>query len=263
MNQDIILFGKGFAPPSIADVTALGRKAADLALMAKAKINIPASAVLPVQLIDVFLKKPEQAKVWLDVHLDDFLHRFGVKDLTLLAVRLSPIENVPGIGETILGLGQTEAGFAAHSSRFGEHFAWRKRREMIVSYGEFAKNIGAEVFEEALEDLIGASATERELCEVIENCFLENTGEKFNAGRKEQVTQAIVSGLKSWISPRAAAYRELNGMQPTNGLAIMLQRQVIYDADVSGCAGSIISRSLETGAKKIHGFWHGVKLRVS
>ena len=257
MNQDIILFGKGFTPPISVDASQLGRKAADIARMAKAGINIPASAVLPVALIDRFLENAADAETWLEANIEDLFSEFRVKDLTLLAVRLSPVENVPGLGETILGLGQTEAGFAAHASRFGEQFAWRKRREMIVTYAEFAKGIAAEVFEESLEDAVSAMASERQLCEATEQCFFEYTGEIFAAGRKEQITQAILSGLRSWLSPRATAYRDLNGLKFTGGLAIMLQRQVICDADDSGCAGSAISRSLETGAQKIHGFWHG------
>ena len=258
MDQDIILFGKGFPAPAMADAKVLGRKAADLAIMAKAGIKIPASAVLPVFLIDQFLKKPKEAKAWLEENIEGLLQRFGVKDLTLLAVRLSPVENVPGIGETIIGLGQTMAGFAVHSSKFGEDFAWRKRREMIVTYADFAKKIGQEVFEEELEELVGLAAPEKLLCEAVERIYVAQTGGHFSATRGQQIVDAILAGIASWMSPRASAFRDINGLQLTGNLAIMLQRQVIYDADVSGCAGTAFSRSLETGARKIHGYWHGV-----
>jgi phosphoenolpyruvate synthase/pyruvate phosphate dikinase len=140
MNREIILFGKDFAAPPIADVNALGRKAADLAQMAIAGINVPASAVLPVGLIDHFLNRPSETKAWLKANIDAVLQRFGVADETLLAVRLSPVQAVPGLGQTVLGLGQTAEGFAAHSRLYSEEFAWRKRREMIVLVLRFLRN---------------------------------------------------------------------------------------------------------------------------
>ena len=107
MIRDIVFFGKDFAPPPHADIKSFGRKAANLATMALAGINIPASAVLPIGLIDYFLNKPNDAKAWLDDNLDRIFQDFGVNDETLLAVRLSPVYAVPGLSLTVLGLGQT------------------------------------------------------------------------------------------------------------------------------------------------------------
>lgn len=266
MNQDTTLFGKGFAPPLTADVNQLGRKAGDLAKMVQAEINVPPSLVLPVSLIDQFLLNPGKAKSWLAANLDRLLQEFGVNNDTLTAVRLSPVLAVPGLMQTILGLGQTKAGFLAHKVLYGEDFAWRKRREMIVAYAEFAKGIGPEVFEEVLEDMIEYEASDQRMCEVVELVYAEKTGVAFEADRNQQIMEAILAGIASWNAPRPAAFRELNGIGHTGGLAIMLQKQVIFDADGNGCAGSVISRSLENGSKIIHGLWFGAnpkKLPVS
>jgi pyruvate, orthophosphate dikinase len=258
MNREIILFGKDFAAPPIADVNALGRKAADLATMAQANIAVPASAVFPVSLIDDFLKKPNEAKTWLKDNIDIILQRFGVADETLLAVRLSPVHPVPGLSATVLGLGQTTEGFISHARHYGEDFAWRKRREMIVAYAEFAKGIGADVFEEALEDMIEFEASDQRMCEVAEIVFERETASKFEAGRSQQIIDAIIAAVASWNTPRAASYRALNGVGLTGGLALVLQKQVIFDGDSFGSTGNAITRSLENGSKNIHGLWHGI-----
>lgn len=255
MNRDIVLFGQDFTPPLQAGVSMLGRKAGDLAIMAHAGIHVPATAVFPVTLVDYFLQHPEKTRGWLNANIEAVLQRFGVADETLLAVRLSPVRPVPGLSPTIFGLGQTEAGFAAQARLYGQEFAWLKRREMIVTYAECAKGIGAEVFEEVIEDMIEAAASQEELCHAVEAVFSQHTHANFEAGRNLQITEAILAGLRSWSTPRAVAFRELNGLGFAGGLAVMLQKQVIFDADSSGCVGHAISRSLESGLTNIHGFW--------
>jgi pyruvate,orthophosphate dikinase len=255
MNRDIVLFGQDFTPPLQAGVSMLGRKAGDLATMAHAGIHVPATAVFPVTLVDYFLQHPEKTRDWLNANIEAVLQRFGVADETLLAVRLSPVNAVPGLSPAIFGLGQTEAGFAAQARIYGQEFAWLKRREMIVTYAECAKGIGAEVFEEAIEDMIEAAASQEELCHAVEAVFSHHTHANFEAGRNQQIIEAILAGLRSWSTPRAVAFRELNGLGFTAGLAVMLQKQVIFDADTLGCVGHAVSRSLESGLTDIHGFW--------
>ena len=241
MIHNILMFGKGFAPaPHTTDALVLGRKGADLAAMAASGINVPASLVLPVALIDEFLLHPNSFRHWAQANIGDILEQFGVEDATLMAVRLSPVRPDLGMSQTLLGLGQTPAGFLAHAALYGEDFAWRKRREMVTAYADFAKGIGPDVFEEALEELVEASAAEIQLCKTTEYVFATKSGTPFDVDRNTQITDAIASGLAAWSTPRARAFRDLNGFSHISGFAILLQKQVVFDDHATGCTGLTI-----------------------
>ncbi|MCU0831725.1 MAG: pyruvate, phosphate dikinase [Rhizobiaceae bacterium] len=255
MDRQLILFGNGFAPPQSVEAAVLGDKAANLARMAQAGIAVPATAVLPVSLVDRFIRDPEASAAWLDASMEGILHRFGAADDDLLCVRPSPVFNVPGLLHTVLGLGQTPAGFAVHARAHGEAFAWRKRREMLQSYGEIAAGIGPEVFEEALEDLVEQGAGERALCAAAEAAYERESGSAFQAPRGQQIACAIRAAVASWLKARAQNYRDLHGLPHLGGLAVIIQKQVLADADERGGAGFAISRTMEDGAPRIHGMW--------
>jgi pyruvate, orthophosphate dikinase len=255
MDRQIIIFGKGFASTPPADAAKLGAKGADLAAMAAAGIPVPATAVFPVGLIDQLLEGGHGALARLGSSLDGVIDRFSVSGQTLLALRLSPVQAVPGLSHSFLGLGQTQEGFAAQARQYGEAYAWKKRRQMIAVHGEAAFDVGPEIFEEALEDLVDASASERALCARTEDVYERTTGRPFSAGRNAQLLDAIKALLKSWHGRHASEFRALHGLPAQGGLALIMQKQVLHDAEESGCAGQATTRSLADGRRKLHGFW--------
>jgi pyruvate,orthophosphate dikinase len=256
MDRQLILIGNGFPPPRDVDLAVLGEKAANLARMAANGIAIPSTGVLPVGVVDRFILTPDEAMQGLEAALEGMFVRLGVAQDDLLCVRLSPVAAMPGLLDSVFGLGQTAQGFAAHSRDHGEDFAWRKRREMIAAHGEIAAGIGPEVFEEAMEALVEQGASERALCQCCEAVFERETGGPFAANRTAQVAMAIKAGVASWTRPRARGYRDLHGIAQTGGLAVILQKQILIDADAKGCSGFALSRSMEDGSSRIHGLWN-------
>jgi pyruvate, orthophosphate dikinase len=255
MDRQIVIFGKGFDAAPAADASVLGAKGADLAAMAAAGIPVPATAIIPVTLTDQLLEGGEQALARFEAALDAIAARFSLDGQTLLAVRLSPVNPVPGLGHSFLGLGQTQEGFAAHTVVYGDAFAWRKRRQMIAVHAEAAFDAGPELFEEALEDLVDAGASERALCARVEEVYERIAKRPFTAGRNAQLLAAISALLKSWNGRHAAEYRALHGLPSSGGLAVILQKQVLHDAVGTGCAGHCTTRSLADGSRSLHGFW--------
>src|SRR6266545_3364661 len=80
------------------------------------------------------------------------------EDPLLLSVRSGAPVSMPGMLDTILNLGLTEATLQGLARRTGNlHFAWDSRRRLVQMFSEVVKGVDAMAFETALTEARDAS----------------------------------------------------------------------------------------------------------
>ncbi len=191
--------------------------------------------------------------------------RFGdPRDPLLLSVRSGAPVSMPGMLDTILNLGLTEASTAGLAQVSGEDgFAWDSRRRLLQMFSEVVRGVPAAGFEQALSaerqregvqlDSELSSGGLRRLCEEFETAFEAHTGEAFPGEPREQLRQAVLAVFDSWRNERAATYRRLNGIPDELGTAVTVQRMVYGNLGSQSGSGVAFSRDPISGERRPDG----------
>jgi pyruvate,orthophosphate dikinase len=150
--------------------------------------------------------------------------RFGGAQRPLLvSVRSGGARSMPGMMDTILNLGWSDAVQAALAKESGDPaFAAGLR-------ARFEREFRATV----LGDAQGAVPP----------------------GPAEQLRLAVLAVLASWDSPRAKAYRRHHGLSEDGGTAVTVQAMVFGDLGARSGTGVLFTRNPLTGARRPFGEW--------
>ncbi|MFE4457312.1 pyruvate, phosphate dikinase [Nocardia tengchongensis] len=150
--------------------------------------------------------------------------RFGSADRPLLvSVRSGAAISMPGMMDTVLNLGMTDAvqqALAAETRNPG--YAQDTRDRFVHQYRETV-----------LGDANGAVPTDP----------------------WEQLRGAVEAVFRSWDSPRAKTYRAHRGLADTMGTAVTVQAMVFGNLDESSGTGVLFSRNPNTGDGPVYGEW--------
>jgi len=137
----------------------------------------------------------------------------------LVSVRSGASASMPGMMDTILNLGMTEAVEQALAAAAGDHaYAADTRRR----------------FEEQYEHVVGSAAP---------------------AEPWEQLAGAISAVFASWRSERAIAYRADRGLPEEGGTAVTVQAMVFGNLDDTSGTGVLFSRDPLGGGSDPYGEW--------
>ena len=158
-------------------------------------------------------------------------------DPLLLSVRSGAPVSMPGMLDTILNLGLTEASVEGMARRTGNaHVAWDSRRRLVQMFSEVVKGVDAMAFETALSEAREAAgvaldsdldeAALRALAERFLDIYASHTGERFPEDPRDQLRLAVQAVFESWNNERAVTYRRLNGIPDDLGTAVTVQRMV-------------------------------------
>ncbi|WP_455231539.1 PEP/pyruvate-binding domain-containing protein [Geopseudomonas aromaticivorans] len=241
----IHFIGGAAALPANASPAALGFKAWNLARMAALGLPVPPAFVLGTG----WCGQPE-ATSWLwQRPLQELEHATGlglgdIRRPLLLSVRSGAPVSMPGMMETLLNIGLTEATLPGMVRLTGHpRLAWDAYRRLIAGYGEVVAGIDSEHFEADL-DAVREDRDERELDfaalrEVASRhlaTYAREAGEAFPQDAQVQLREAIAAVFASWHSAKAHAYRELHGLSHAMGTAVTVQRMVFGNA--GGLSGS-------------------------
>ncbi len=241
----IHFIGGATALPANASPAALGFKAWNLARMAALGLPVPPAFVLGTG----WCGQPE-ATSWLwQRPLQELEHATGlglgdIRRPLLLSVRSGAPVSMPGMMETLLNIGLTEATLPGMVRLTGHpRLAWDAYRRLIAGYGEVVAGIDSEHFEADL-DAVREDRDERELDfaalrEVASRhlaTYAREAGEAFPQDAQVQLREAIAAVFASWHSAKAHAYRELHGLSHAMGTAVTVQRMVFGNA--GGLSGS-------------------------
>ncbi|WP_137886174.1 PEP/pyruvate-binding domain-containing protein [Pseudomonas sp. 2FE] len=241
----IHLIGGGTALPAAATPAALGFKAWSLARMAALGLPVPPAFVLGTGWCGRAEVGPQ---LWQGALQE--LERFtglglgNTRHPLLLSVRSGAAVSMPGMMETLLNIGLTDATLPGLVRLTGHpRLTWDAYRRLIAGYGEVVAGIDAQHFEADL-DAVRADSDERELDfsalrEVANRhqaTYAREAGEAFPQDAQVQLREAIAAVFASWHSDKAHAYRELHGLPHSMGTAVTVQRMVFGNA--GGMSGS-------------------------
>ncbi len=144
--------------------------------------------------------------------------RFGdIKNPLLFSVRSGAEVSMPGMMDTILNLGMNEQIRDAMASATNEEFAADCYRRFLSMY----------------RDTVGVDVVPSD--------------------PQEQLRQAIVAVIASWMSERAVAYRKASGISESLGTAVTIQTMVFGNRCANSGTGVVFSRDPNTGAPGLYG----------
>lgn len=197
----------------------VGAKAAGLADLLRLGLPVPPGFVITTDAGRHYLRDgrlPPQLRTEIGPALEALEkcsgRRFGGTPPLVVAVRSGAGVSMPGMMDTVLGVGLTEAATAQLVAETGDpRFARDARRRFRAG---FESAVGAPVPDDAAE----------------------------------QLTLATEDVFRSWNSPRAWTYRELRGIDHSCGTAVIVQTMVFGNRDARSGTGVAFSRDPSTGA---------------
>src|SRR5437660_1552939 len=156
-------------------------------------------------------------------HLDALEQSMGRKlgdpaDPLLVSVRSGAKFSMPGMMETVLNIGLSDASVHGLSKQAGnERFAWDSYRRLIQMFGKTVLDIEGHEFEHAIDEAKKAKGTTsdlelnaddlRALVDTFKGIVRAQTGRDFPQDPREQMDMAVKAVFDSWNADRAILYR--------------------------------------------------------
>ena len=185
-------------------------------------------------------------------------------DPLLVSVRSGAPVSMPGMLDTVLNLGLSEACIDGLARRSGNpRFAWDSRRRLVQMFSEVVRGAPADAYEEAISESRDEHGVDydheldqaalRALAARFLGLYEDHTGESFPEDPREQLRQAILAVFDSWNNERAATYRRLNGISAELGTAVTVQRMVFGNMGEHSGSGVAFTRDPTTGERRADG----------
>jgi pyruvate,orthophosphate dikinase len=159
----------------------------------------------------------------------------------LVSVRSGARKSMPGMMDTVLNVGCTDASLPGLIERIGEATARDSYRRLVVMYGEVVKGI----------EFGGDSKT----LELAKSRYVFETGEEFPQDFMTQLTTSIEAVFASWTNQRAIDYRNdaiKKGELPVDchnwGTACNVQMMVFGNSGENSGSGVLFTRDCANGA---------------
>ncbi len=251
----------------------LGGKGANLAEMTSLGMPVPPGFTIATDVCGEFYKAGGKIPPHVQAEIDQALAKVesligkklgDVQNPLLVSVRSGARASMPGMMDTILNLGlndETVEGLARKSGN--PRFAWDSYRRFIQMFSEVVMGMNSSLLEVALEDLkdekgykLDTELTADDLKMLVKSFkkqVIDSTGKKFPDNAKEQLSGAIGAVFRSWNTPRAIAYRNLNGIPESWGTAVNVQSMVFGNMGDDSATGVAFSRNPSTGENKFYG----------
>jgi len=268
-NRRIFLVGGQNAEPLTGDANAMGFKAYNLARMAAIGLPVPPAFVLGTGYCRDHLKAEKKpggellAASMRHIESGSGLTFGGARKPLLVSVRSGAPVSMPGMMETILNVGLTEATLRGLLRMTGNpRLVWDSYRRLVQSFATVVHGAPVQPFEAVLEAYLkqGGAARAQELdarlLAAVARDYLELyhklTGADFPQDPLEQLEAAVRAVFRSWLSPRAAEYRRLHQLDETVGTAVTVQRMVFGNAGGSSGSGVAFTRNPATGENRLY-----------
>ncbi|MES2210431.1 MAG: pyruvate, phosphate dikinase [Chloroflexota bacterium] len=269
----IFAWGAGTAEGDATMRDLLGGKGAGLAEMTSAGLPVPPGFTITTEACNDYFAAGEQlpAGLWDDileaVHEVEIRTGKGFGDAQnplLVSVRSGARFSMPGMMDTVLNLGLTEATLAGLVGLTGnDRFGWDAYRRFIQMFGRIVLEVPGERFDHALEamkEARGASldtdltaADLRKLAAEYKAIVRDVTGREFPEDANEQLDLAIKAVFASWFGKRARDYREYNKIAHDLGTAVNVVTMVFGNMGDDSGTGVAFTRDPNTGEKTLYG----------
>ncbi|HZE67902.1 MAG TPA: pyruvate, phosphate dikinase [Sporichthyaceae bacterium] len=257
------MFTHAIAMGCPTDPTILGSKGAGLAQLTELGLPVPPAFVIGTPAGRAYLADgtlPAGLMDEVETQLRTLQARTGrqfgdAADPLLVSVRSGAPVSMPGMMDTVLNVGLTEAGAHGLAARTGDaRFAWTSFERLLDGFARTVRGIGAGRVEDALLDvapLPDPAAAARARCTALLQ-LIAGRGGAFPDARG-QLREAIEAVFRSWMSPRAVAYRNDRGIDDTPGTAVTIQAMVFGNRDDRSASGVAFTRDPATGAPDVYG----------
>ncbi len=272
-NKMMYFFGNGAAEGNAGMKDLLGGKGANLAEMMNLGIPVPPGFTISTEVCEEFYKLgrkyPEGFQEELSLNLSRLEKLMGKKlgdptDPLLVSVRSGAAVSMPGMMETILNLGLNDKaveGLAAITKN--PRFAWDAYRRFIQMFGNVAKGVNSELFEEILESVkkqrgieLDTELTADDLKRIVDQykrIYKKELKHDFPQDPMEQLNDAIGAVFGSWNNPKALKYRSLNQIKGLKGTAVNVQTMVFGNFGNDSGTGVCFTRDPSTGKNEFYG----------
>jgi len=226
----------------------LGGKGANVAEMTRVlgSHRVPAGFTITTEACVAYMKGERSFPAGLQEQIDDGLERLEQRagrrlgdpqDPLLVSVRSGARESMPGMLDTVLNLGLSDAsviGLARATSN--ERFAWDSYRRLVQMFANVVRGVSGERLQAVITELKAESGVKldtelgveemRLLVERFKGLTEEATGEPFPQDPRAQLRAAVSAVFDSWEGERAVQYRRINRIPDDWGTAVNVQQMV-------------------------------------
>jgi pyruvate,orthophosphate dikinase len=251
----------------------LGGKGVGLAEMTQLGIPVPAGFTITTDACRAYMAAGGSVPDGLDEEVDEHIaalearsgKRFAdERDPLLVSVRSGAAISMPGMMDTILNLGLTDAAVECLAAATGNaRFAFDSYRRLIQMYGEVVDGVDGSRFEQALSDLKASRGADqdvdltaddlRELVETFKAIYEDGTGRSFAQEPREQLRSAYRAVFDSWNAPRAQVYRRTYEIPDDLGTAVNVVQMVFGNRGDRSGTGVCFTRDPATGERHLFG----------
>ena len=256
---------------SMADL--LGGKGSNLCEMARLGLPIPPGFVISTPVCRNFLTKNQTLPEGLEESIKDHIQQleksigrnFGSTSSPLLvSVRSGARISMPGMMDTILNLGINDRIVEALASMMGDpRPAYDAYRRFIQIYSEVVMDVDPESFETVLathKEKAGVTLDHQLTAEQLKavaadfkKVTKDATGSEPPSDPWEQLMAAVEAVFRSWNTPRAIFYRDLNKIDHNMGTAVTIMAMVFGNMGTTSGTGVLFTRNPSTGKAQVYG----------
>jgi len=251
----------------------LGGKGANLAEMTSIGLPVPPGFTITTEccrryyeegqkLPDGLMKEVEAAIKTLEKETGK---KFGdAKNPLLVSVRSGAAQSMPGMMNTVLNLGLNDdsvVGLANATNN--ERFAYDAYRRLLNMYGDVVLEVEHHDFEAEFDKIKKRQNAELdtevetrgliELCEAYKKVIKKHAGINFPQDPMKQLELGITAVFKSWNTPRAIRYRQINEIYGLLGTAVNVQSMAYGNMGQDCGTGVAFTRNPSTGENKFYG----------
>jgi pyruvate, orthophosphate dikinase len=266
-------FGGGSAEGRADMKELLGGKGANLAEMSLIGIPVPPGFTITTEVCATYYdrgrKLPEEVKPQVETALGRMEEAVGKKfgdpaDPLLVSVRSGAALSMPGMMNTILNLGLTDASVEGLARKTGNpRFAYDGYRRLIDMFGSTAMGVEHEQFEHELDALKKQRGVKldtelnaddlKELVKRYKAVYEKHVKAPFPQDPKEQLWKAIMAVFNSWMGNKAVEYRRIERITGLKGTAVNVQAMVFGNTGTNSGTGVAFTRDPNTGENEFFG----------
>jgi pyruvate,orthophosphate dikinase len=269
----VYYFGKSKTEGAADMKPLLGGKGANLADMTSIGLPVPPGFTITTDTCSAYYRNGQRLPHGLmnEVHRNIAMlekesdKKFGDNSNPLLvSVRSGAAVSMPGMMDTILNLGLTDASVTGLANSTGNvRFAYDAYRRLINMFGDVVMGVDHELFESAFRKIKAKYNAHQdtdvpeqgmvELCEAYKAVYQRSVGEVFPQNPFKQLELAIEAVFKSWNGDRAISYRRIAGIQGLSGTAVNVQSMVYGNMGEDSGTGVAFTRNNATGENTFYG----------
>jgi pyruvate, orthophosphate dikinase len=250
----------------------LGGKGANLAEMTNLGLPVPPGFTITTEACKVYLDsgdEPAELRDEVSAHLAALEKRMGktlgqAGDPLLVSVRSGAKFSMPGMMDTVLNIGLSDASVVGLAAQAGdERFAWDSYRRLIQMFGKTVLGVDGDLFEGALEaakeakgvtvDVDLDAADLKKLVKQFKKIVTREAGRDFPQDPREQMDLAIKAVFDSWNTDRAKLYRRQERIPGDLGTAVNVCSMVFGNLGPDSGTGVAFTRDPASGHQGVYG----------